>query len=302
MNFDHDKVYYQVIQIRAGYEADAEATRIIAEESGFLHSDRPVFEFESLEGIGAWLFLGSSIRRLKIPRGAEVILNSPTGQGNCYRYSSDSVELLEIIDITELLNEMTALQDVQLILNIADYKIPDGFVFPPGTFALHLNRCHLPSRFTWPVNTTMFSLADCTTDRFSIVPPASLSNISIAGGDLFDCDIRIENRGRLHLSRSLLTDLMIIGNAESVSFHDCNLKDVYLQGKIDAAMFHKTSLQGVEFPEKMGRVSFINCSIGEQNTFPKVVSTDSAIVDCDFASVETVKSLSNRFKISGHAD
>lgn len=181
MEFDHDQVYYRVLGGPHPYYAYTKGEpEQMANGQGRLTSAEPVYQFELLEKIGNWLFLGDRVRRLRVPRSARVVKNRPMSQGGCYSFSADQVELLDIIDFATLMELLDASPDPARILNIERYEIPAGFAFPRGLEILILDRCLsvTPLAFPdglhrlalwrcalavdrWPANVELFEALEC---------------------------------------------------------------------------------------------------------------------------------------------
>lgn len=140
-SFDFDRAYYRVIGTRDGYIYNAGEDAVIASESGLVTHARPYFEFEDLKGVGSWLHLGDRVRRLRVPRGATVVINRPFSQGGCYTWSADRVELLDVLDRTALIQEMAEAGAEPSCLFLHEYEFPAGFRFPARVGTLILRGC-----------------------------------------------------------------------------------------------------------------------------------------------------------------
>lgn len=141
MTFDFDRIYYRVLGTRPGYIYNQDEPTIVAAGQGLVTAARPIFEFDDLDDVGRWLFLGDRVRRLRVPREATVVRNRPMSQGGCYTWSADRIELLEIVDIAGLMQEYRAAEVEPWVLHIAAYEFPEGFRFPASVRRLIFTGC-----------------------------------------------------------------------------------------------------------------------------------------------------------------
>ncbi len=123
---DRSRTYYRVVHARDGYMSDAEES--FDPSSGLARSDFTDLEFETLEGVGRWLFLGTEIQSLRIPEDANIELNSPMGQGGCYAYSSDKFQVLEALSIADWLTRLP--ERYEGSLHVRDIELPLILRFP----------------------------------------------------------------------------------------------------------------------------------------------------------------------------
>ena len=154
-SFDFDRVYYRVIGTRDGYIYNSGEPEIIAGGAGLVTYRRPYFEFDDLEGIGSWLYLGEQIRRIRVPRDAAVVVNQPMSQGGCYRWSADRIELLDVIDRAALIREMVEADAAPHNLHFSGEELPAGLRLPRRVGCLAFVGClscaplELPREVFW---------------------------------------------------------------------------------------------------------------------------------------------------------
>lgn len=142
MRFDHDGVYYRAVGEGVkdyGYRA-GEPERM-ATGRGLVRAESPYFEFDPADRIGARLYLGRQVRRLRVPPDAVVARNVPMSQGGCYTFSADRVELLEIVEFAELMRELDRAGVEAGIVHLARHELPAGFRFPARSTGVILDGC-----------------------------------------------------------------------------------------------------------------------------------------------------------------
>lgn len=162
MKFDHSQIYYRVLGGPHPYYAYTEGEpEQMANGRGRLASAEPVYQFERLEKIGQWLFLGDRVRRLRVPRTARVIENRPMSQGGCYSFSADQVELLDELDFATLMKLLDASPSPARLLHIERYELPAGFAFPRGLSIVILDRCLSVTPLAFPDGLHRLALWGC---------------------------------------------------------------------------------------------------------------------------------------------
>jgi hypothetical protein len=162
---DDDRVFYRVIGGNAKRYAYTDGEPEIMElGAGRQKAERPIFEFESLQSIGAWLFLGNRVRRLRVPPGVPVVRNQPMSQGGCYSFASDEVELLDVVDFPALMRELDATDDENDeigLLHFERFDFPSGFAFPKRVSWLILDRCFSVAPLAFPAKLDRLALWSC---------------------------------------------------------------------------------------------------------------------------------------------
>ena len=170
MTFDFDRTYYRVLGTRPGYIYNQDEPTIVATAQGLVTDARPIFEFDDLDDVGRWLFLGDRVRRLRVPREAMVVRNRPMSQGGCHTWSADRIELLEIVDIAGLMQEYRAAEVEPWVLHLDAYEFPAGFRFPTGVDFLLLEGCLACAPLELPARLERLSVSGSAL-RIDALPP-----------------------------------------------------------------------------------------------------------------------------------
>ncbi len=194
---DRTRDYSRVLAERPGYAYRPGEPEILAAGAGLATAPRPHFEFDPLETIGQWLFLGGRVRRLRVAPDAIVERNTPMSQGGCHRWSADRIELLEILDLAALMPEFDRAGVTPEFLHIAHYELPPRFQFPTRARSILLTHClacdplELPRELerleiwscalhvgSWPVKLTSFT-AGSSMFTGAAGPPAGAGRIDV---------------------------------------------------------------------------------------------------------------------------
>lgn len=137
-DFDHGAVYYRVIGEDSGYLYRTGELEEMTHGHGRLVADCARYEFDGPDLIGKWLSLGRRVRRLRVPPTATVERNRPFSQGGCYTFSASEVELLDIIDYSQLMLEIEAACD-DAFISLHRIELPPGFRFPKKAWLISLS-------------------------------------------------------------------------------------------------------------------------------------------------------------------
>ena len=144
-DFDYNAIYYRVIDRdpeNSRYNYDLEEMEIITTRIGVVKSAETHFEFDDMNGVAQWLYLGTKVRCLKIPVGSNILYNKSFSQGGCYRYSSDCVELLDILELEDFLGLLASNPHTQdVALHIAHHKFSGNVQLPTSLYSLNLTHC-----------------------------------------------------------------------------------------------------------------------------------------------------------------
>lgn len=213
LDFDFDALYYRVLGKDDGYIFRAGEPEAIAADPPA--HERPYYEFDDLESLGSWLFLGDRVLVLRVPRGARVEENRPMSQGGCMKYSASRIERVGVLSLAELMRTYDAAGVRPRGLHLARQRLGDDLRLPAcGADGLNLSHC------SGSVDLSGVSWRVCLwkSPIDVLAWPAALTELSVSDGEL---------RGALPALRSLslsgvsLVDLTVPADARNVELFRC---------------------------------------------------------------------------------
>ena len=248
-DFNYDTIYYRVIDrdpVNSTYHYDLEEMEIMTTGHGIVKLTTSQFEFDDINRVGRWLYLGKTIRRIKIPPESNVVLNTPFSQGGCYSYGSHCVELLDILTVEDFLHLLVSHPQAEDVdLHIAYHHFSHPVALPRSLYSLNVTHCTF-SPVAWP---------------------ADLQCLTVIGnGEKWNLEIKHLNLKRLYLVNFEFDETHFPIHCDDISLSNCIIFSSFFAETTQSISCSDCLVAHVKFPSTT--TLFANASVLEDCLLP----------------------------------